>query len=243
MKMKHTLLFIISFFVCASLFAQNNPTINDTVPTTDVYGLRVGTDLVKIGRSLFEENYTGFEIQGDLRISKKFYLAAELGNESNVWEEAYVSSKASGNYVKLGFDFNAYENWKGMDNAINVGLRYGFSTFKQEMLHYRVYTTNPIFPSEPVYNSAEFTGLNAHWTELIVSVKAEVLKNIYLSLNVQLKLSISEKAPDNFANLYVPGFNRTYDFSNFGVGYGYSISYRIPLLKKKRTTAISGEED
>ena len=35
--------------------------------------------------------------------------------------------------------------------------------------------------------------------------KSEVLKNIYLSLNVQLKLSISEKAPDNFANLYVPG--------------------------------------
>src|SRR5690625_334612 len=100
MKMKHTLLFFISFFVCASTLAQDNSTLNDTVPTTDIYGLRVGTDLVKIGRSLFEENYTGFEIQGDLRISKKFYLAAELGNESNVWEEAYVSSKASGNYVK-----------------------------------------------------------------------------------------------------------------------------------------------
>ena len=48
----------------------------------------------------------------------------------------------------------------------------------------------------------------------------------------QLKRKISEDKPDNFGNLYIPGFNRTYDYSEFGVGYGYTISYLIPIFKK-----------
>ncbi len=35
-----------------------------------------------------------------------------------------------------------------------------------------------------------------------------------------------------FDNLYIPGFNRTYDFSEFGAGFGYGISYLIPIYKK-----------
>jgi hypothetical protein len=38
--------------------------------------------------------------------------------------------------------------------------------------------------------------------------------------------------PSGFDNLYIPGFNRTYDGS-FGVGFNYTVSYFIPLYKKK----------
>jgi hypothetical protein len=78
--------------------------------------------------------------------------------------------------------------------------------------------------------------LTAHWAEFIFSIKTEILNNLYLSVNVQLKRKIAEVAPENFANLYIPGFNRTYDFSEFGVGYGYSVSYLIPLFKKSAPT-------
>jgi len=66
----------------------------------------------------------------------------------------------------------------------------------------------------------------------MVGVKTEVLNNLYLSINLQLKRMVSERTPENFDNLYVPGFNRTYDFSEFGVGYGYTISYLIPFFRK-----------
>ncbi|HBY68150.1 MAG TPA: hypothetical protein DEG69_10565, partial [Flavobacteriaceae bacterium] len=75
-------------------------------------------------------------------------------------------------------------------------------------------------------------GLTGHWVELIVGIKTEILNNLYLSVNLQLKRKLGEDEPDNFANLYIPGFNRTYDFSEFGVGYGYTISYLIPIFKK-----------
>ena len=43
---------------------------------------------------------------------------------------------------------------------------------------------------------------------------------------------ISNKKPDTFDNLYIPGFNRTYN-GNFGAGFNYTVSYFIPIYKKK----------
>ena len=244
MKIAPTLLCCISLF-CGTLttVAQDgNEIANDTVPKIEKYGIRVGVDLAKPLRTLIENGYSGFEIMGDFRVTKKFYAAVELGNEKKDWNEPYVSSVTSGSYAKIGFDYNAYENWLGMENAITLGLRYGFSSFKQELTSYRIYTDNPAFPTQTIIEPQEYSGLTAHWAELIVGVKAEILNNLYLSLNLQLKRKITETEPENFANLYIPGFNRTYDYSEFGVGYGYSISYLIPIFKKstkKEETTIS----
>jgi len=204
----------------------------DSVSKIEKYGLRLGVDLAKPLRTLLEDGYSGFEIMADFRVTKKFYAAIELGNEEKDWTEPYVSSTTSGSYAKIGFNYNAYENWLGMSNSINLGLRYGFSTFSQELLSYRIYTDNPAFPTQTIIDPQEFTGLSAHWAEFILSIKTELVKNLYLSLNAQLKLMLNETEPENFGNLYVPGFNRTYDYSKFGVGYGYSISYLIPIFKK-----------
>lgn len=233
MRKKPILLFIISIIFCVLSSSAQNEIANDTVTKVQKYGLRVGVDLAKPLRTLVENGYSGFEIIGDFRVTKKFYAAVELGNEKKDWIEPYVSSKTSGSYAKIGFDYNAYENWLGMQNSINLGLRYGFSTFSQELLSYRIYTDNPTFPAEVVDIPVEFNDLSAHWAEFVFSLKTEVLNNLYLSINLQLKRKLAETKPENFDNLYIPGFNRTYDYSEFGVGYGYTISYLVPIFKKK----------
>lgn len=241
MKRKPILVFFISLVFCFGSIAQENKkTTQDTLPKIDRFGLRVGIDLAKPIRSLVEDGYSGFEIVGDFRVTKNFYAAVELGNEQKDWIEPYVSSYTSGSYAKIGFDYNAYENWLGMNNSINLGLRYGFSTFSQELISYQIYTNTPIFPSDVIYNPKTFSSLTAHWAEFILSIKAEIAKNLYLSLNAQLKLKLSDDKPENFDNLYIPGFNRTYDYSEFGVGYGYTVSYMIPIFKKSRS-AIKDE--
>ncbi len=241
MKTRLILLFFISLFLFAPIsWAQKKEEAADTLPKVEKFGLRVGVDLAKPVRTLLEDGYSGFELMGDFRVTKKFYAAVELGNEKKDWIEPYISAKTSGSYAKIGFDFNAYENWLTMENAINIGLRYGFSTFKQELVSYRIYTDNPAFPSEVITTPQTFTGLTAHWAELIISIKTEIANNLYLSINAQLKRKIGEQQPEGFANLYIPGFNRTYDYSEFGVGYGYSISYLIPIFKKR--TPVSAED-
>lgn len=235
MKMKHILLFSISMLlVPVSMMAQEiAATETDTVPKkVHKYGLRIGADLSKLARTAFEDGYTGFEVLGDLRFSKRFYAAAELGNETRDWDEENLTASTKGSYIKLGADFNMYRNWLGMNNAIYAGLRYGLASFSQELTGYRVFTSDITFPTEFITTDQKFSGLAAGWVELQVGVKTEIVNNLYLSLNLQLKRLISDDKPGNFDNLIIPGFNRTYDFSDFGAGYGYSITYLIPIIKK-----------
>ena len=237
MKIQHIYLFIINLFICFSLYAQEEEktlSTRDTLPPGEKYGLRVGIDLAKIIRTSVDDDYSGFEIVGDYRFYKDFYAALELGNESLLRDEENISVKGSGSYARIGVDYNTYDNWYGMQNNIYVGLRYGFSTFKQELNSYRIFTTAGYFDPDVRTNGEEESGLTAGWVELVLGLKVELFHNIYLGANVSIKNLISEKNPQRFDNLFVPGFSRTNDYSRFGVGYGYSISYLIPFYKKKR---------
>jgi len=229
------LFFISSLFWAELSYSQEDTTAaayTDSTTYASPYGLRVGVDLSKLVRTALENGYSGFEIVSDFRISDRLYVAAEIGNEKKERFEANLNSIASGSYIKVGADFNAYVNWLDMNNAIFVGMRYGLAGFKQELLAYSIYTSNQAFPGTVRIDPVEYGGLNASWLELMVGVKTEVFHNLFLALNLQLKRKLSDSKPDNFDNLYIPGFNRTYDFSEFGVGYGYTISYLIPIFKR-----------
>ncbi|RMB56217.1 hypothetical protein EAX61_15280 [Dokdonia sinensis] len=235
MRPQHIFVFFISLYFglysCAVQAQDARP--QDSIPTkTDYYGLRVGIDLSKLVRSGLDDDYTGFEVAGDFRITKKHYLAAEIGNEQRTTDLPNLNSTASGSYIKAGFNYNAYENWFGMNNLIYAGVRGGFSTFNQELNSYTIYTTNPLFGDDIRTDSREFNDLNATWLEFHLGVQVELFHNLYLGANVQLKRSITIKEPDGFEVLHIPGFGKTTDESAFAVGYGYSLSYLIPIFKK-----------
>ncbi len=236
MKIRRTLLFFISllFLTAFSGNAQEEETaVKDTLKVkNNKYGLRLGIDLSRPIRTLVDEDFTGFEIMADYRITHRFYIAAELGTDKDNQVESNLVSSTKGSYIKLGADFNAYNNWVGMNNAIVVGLRYGFSTFDQEITGYTIYTGDSTFPGTIVNETTQFSGLSAHWIEFVFGVKTEIFNNLFLSISLQLKNKIAEDIPENFDNLYIPGFNRTNDFSDFGAGFSYGISYLIPIYKK-----------
>jgi len=122
-----------------------------------------------------------------------------------------------------------------MDNMIFYGFRFATSTYSQNLNKYNIYNTNTYW--EPQFTSTdlqEFNDLTAFWTELILGIKAELLNNLYLGLNVQLKILLDDTEIDNFESVYIPGFNKTYDSGRIVVGYGYTLSYRIPLYKKDK---------
>ncbi|KLT70044.1 MULTISPECIES: DUF6048 family protein [Flavobacterium] len=206
----------------------------DTIPPkTDRYGLRVGVDVYKLTRGFYDKDYKGVEFTGDFRLTKKYYLAAELGFEDKTTDDDRVNSTATGTYIKGGFDYNTYQNWLDMENLITIGLRGGFSTFSQQLNTYKIYNRDPYWSSqESIVSGEKYNGLTAAWLEVAMGVKAKVFNNVFVGFGVQLKLLVSNKEPGNFENLYIPGFNRTYD-GNFGVGFNYTVSYFIPLYKKK----------
>lgn len=215
---------------------QIDRTAKKIVPTpekTDRYGVRVGVDLYKLTRALYDKNYKGIEFVGDYRLTKKYFIAAELGNENKTTDDDRVNFTTKGSYLKVGFDYNAYQNWLNMENIISIGLRYGFSTFNQQLNSYKIYNSNPYFGETIVIPSGKkFDGLTASWIEVAAGVKAKVVDNVFMGFSLRLNRLITNKEPENFSNLYIPGFNRTYDGS-FGVGINYTITYFIPIYKKK----------
>jgi hypothetical protein len=269
--MKHTLKYFSSFCLVLSLFsaqAQDTTTVtkkvkteesiaqtpkavntkipketkNDTIIKTDRYGFRIGIDVFKLTRVLYDKDYKGIELTGDYRLTKKYFLAAEVGNENKTTDDDRLNTTTKGSYLKVGFDYNAYQNWLDMENIISVGMRYGFSTFNQQLNSYKIYNANPYFGEVPAIASGEkFNGLTASWIEVVAGVKAKVFNNVFMGFSLRLNALVSNKKPDNFDNLYIPGFNRTYN-GNFGVGFNYTVSYFIPIYKKKTATITPKKE-
>ena len=222
----------------SSVFSQDEEqnTSQDTIVYKQRYGLRFGTDISKLVRSFIDDDYQGFEINGDYRLTQRIYLAGEFGNEERTLTNDALSNTTKGSYFKAGIDINLYRNWLDMENMIFAGFRVGASTFSQTLNSGSIIDRNNEFFGnlQPITAPQEFDGLSAIWGELIFGIKAEVLTNLYMGLNLQLKVLVSETSLDNFENLYVPGFNRTFDSGRIGAGFGYNISYLIPIFKKTK---------
>jgi hypothetical protein len=246
MKQKHILYYYIStillVLVCSGIAQAQNDSIpkkqNDSTVIKVKYGLRVGVDTGKLIRSFVDDNYTGIELVADYRITKRLYIAGELGNEERILITDFLNTTTKGSYFKAGIDYNTYQNWLDMDNMVYFGSRLAFSSFSHTINEYQVYNTNQYWrPQNIVAEGIEKDGLTAIWTELIVGIKAELFTNLYFGLNAQLRVKLTETEPDNFQNIYIPGFNKTYDSTRIGVGYGYTLAYRIPLYKKTKVIA------
>lgn len=243
-------IFSLLIFVSFTALAQNQDlkvTEVDTVqapksvmPSTYRYGLRVGVDLHRLSRGFYEDGFKGIEVVGDYRLTKKIYAAAEVGTVDFNQPDTRINFTTKGSYLKVGFDYNAYENWLDMENMVYVGFRYGFSTFSQKVNSYTIYQNSNIsgdnadgnyFEDVTVQSGAEYKGLSAHWVEFVGGVKAELFSNIYLGFSVRLNMLVTDKKPTGFDNLYIPGYNKT-NGGTFGAGFNYTLSYFIPLYKK-----------
>jgi hypothetical protein len=209
--------------------------IRDSIVVKQKYGLRLGVDLSKITRSLTEKDFMGFEIKGDYRLSKNLYIAGEIGSEKKTSTTNYLNSTAEGTYLKVGVDYNMYTNWAGMDNLIYSGMRIGITNFNQTLNSYTIYDTNSLtWGGNQVVSNNYFSALSSGWIEIILGVKTEVLNNLFLGFNLQIKGRVFETNINNFENIYIPGFGRTYDSGKFGMGFGYSISYLVPMYRKAK---------
>ncbi len=231
MKIKVILLSFISI-VCASfsIMGQETEPVLDTLKIK--HGLRLGIDLSKPIRTLVDNKYSGFQLVADYRYTKNTYLAAEFGNERRSFFEENLNVITRGSYAKIGVNINTHKNWLGLNNSIYAGIRYGFASFSQELLAFRVFITDQTFPGNTVIANQKFNGLTAHWAELQLGIKTEIAKNLYIDIHAELKGKVADESPDNFGNIYIPGFNQVNDFSDFGAGFGYAISYLIPLFEK-----------
>ncbi len=234
MKIKHTWLFIISGIFALPLFSQNEE--KEEVDTIKTYMLRLGVDVVKPIRTGLEINYQGIELVGDLSLNNRYSIAAEVGNEKTIRQDEQLNYTASGSYLKMGIDYNFYKNWKGMNNALFLGVRLGRSSYKTTINSYSLLANDTYFDM-PIttqgYLTGELNGQNATWIEVLFGTKVEVVSNLYVGISIRAHRLLNKTLPNNFGNLYSPGFNKITDDNKFGASLNYTLTYALPFRFKK----------
>ena len=231
MKINLMLKYFISIitFLFMNITTGNVKIANDTL---EKFGVRAGLDLNKIIRSATDEDYSGLSISGDIRLKESFYVFTEIGNEEKVINSNYLNSLVKGTYVKFGVNFKLNNDIR-TQNIVYSGLNVGYSNFDKNINSYTIYNTHSIYWGESTINSPiNLSNLNAIWIEFIFGMKTEILNNLFLGFELQLKNVIKQKNIQNITNFYIPGFNRTYDSSGLGAGFSYTVSYLIPIVKK-----------
>ena len=233
------LLIVMISFSVQSQEAKKETKVKDSIPSSvERFGVRFGVDVYKLSKSLYDKNYKGLELVGDYRVTKNYFVAAEIGNENKTSDDTRLNFTTNGTYIKAGFDYNSYTNWLDMENMVYIGLRYSASTFSQELNNFKIYNRNPFFGEAAAVNSGEkFDRLSAQWIEFVTGIKAKVFNNVFVGFNFRVNLLLSSKKPDTFDNLYIPGFGRTYE-GDFGAGFNYTVSYLLPIYKVKNKVGV-----
>jgi hypothetical protein len=198
--------------------------------------LSLGVDLFKPIKSSSDGDNLNYEIVGDLQLTENLYLAGEYGIVDRIIEDENINFNSYGSFLRIGFNYNMFENWVGMDNSIYLGLRYATSNFSNKIINYTVRNQDSYFSNlvENDFQTIEYSGLSGNWIEIVAGLKVETFKNVYLGFSLRLNKLLSDSEPDNFDTLFIPGFNKVTDENTFGSGFNYTLTYSIPLRKKKK---------
>lgn len=245
MKNKPVFIFFISLFLSLYGLAQEkknqekapSPTKEQTGKKPHAYyGLRIGADISKLIRTFSDKNYNGLELVGDYRLNNRYYIAGEIGKENKNSTTNYFDFTTRGEYIKLGFDYNSYTNWYGMENMIYFGARYSFASFSQEVSRYDLHTLHNIYWNETLSGTQSdilttYHGRTAHFLEGSLGIKVELFKHFYAGASVRFTYLLYNKNND-FPNFWIPGIQRVWEDSHFGINYNYTLTYMIPLYKK-----------
>lgn len=238
MKSKHICLFTISFLWSCFVFSQEkqNNTTEEKTPRT--YALRVGLDVVKPARTQFDEGFQGIELVGDLQLNNRIFVAAEIGSEKRTQQTEQINFTTKGSYIKVGIDYNFFNNWKGMNNALFVGLRLSRSIHTHTVNSYTLYALDQYIPVQVSegYLTGERDQLSTGWFEFLFGTKVELLPNFYAGISLRMHALLSNKQPQDFGNLYAPGFNRITDDNKFGGSINYTLTYSLPFRFKRKST-------
>lgn len=192
-------------------------------------GIRIGVDLSRIVSAIYYPYRKEVTVVADARINSNLYAAVEVGFTSTPYKDTNYTYKGSGIFMTAGVDYNFLKRqYHSEKNMFYGGIRYGFSHFSYEVPTYKMKSA---YWGDQLTGSVPKTNVNAHWIELVVGMKAEVLKNFFMGWNIRERILINNVKTTDFTPLVIPGFGNGSKRSVFDVQY--TVSYVIPFYRLK----------
>ncbi len=223
-------------------FGQKEPEKKLKPKRTDNYirmrGIRVGTDLTRPFLDLWTKgNRYGYEFTADMELWPNLFPTFETGYDVMKIKTEFVDYTGQGTYSRVGIDYNflVAESAKDKD-ILFIGLRYGFTIANQHVNQYLIDDywgqTTGNFPKENYFG---------HWGEILLGIKGEILRNIYMGWTVRGKVKF------NLADLgmppvyFIPGYGKA--DKKFAMDFTYSVYYNIPWDFRKSIGGKKTEQE
>ncbi len=195
----------------------------DTLQTKKSYvptGIRIGTDLIALGKIPLSDRFDGWEISGDVDFYRN-YLTVEVGN----WQRTLVSATQNysndGGYYRVGVDVNLL--LKDPDkNMFFIGLRYGHAQFDEKF----EYTVNDEVFGE-IQQTLENTGMKAGWGEVTLGLRVKIWKQLWMGYTARLKMSSQVNGNAGFVPYEIPGYGLASKSTYWG--FNYQLYWRFPF--------------
>jgi len=205
---------------------EGDTTKNRFLPT----GIRVGTDLLAIGKGFYTDYFKGWEINVDADIYRRYYATFDYGS----WTANYTLGNgmyySDGRYFRVGVDINFLLK----DPERNMF----FIGFRRAHTNYSDYTDYSY--TDPSFGVINIHAANpnpvANWNELTCGLRVRVWKFIWLGATGRIKFSMYAKNQWELVSYEVPGYGRT--FKNNWYGLNYQIFVRIPVREDKKPLAL-----
>jgi len=194
----------------------------DFTPT----GIRVGTDLIALGKTFAGSSFQGWEINGDIDFAN-YYLVADIGSWAKDIKLNNGQYSNGGSYYRVGVDINLL----GKDpdkNMLFFGFRYGRSLF-HESLNYKADSVL-IIPSANYHVGNGSVG--GGWGELTSGLRVKVWKGLWMGYTARMKFAPGTKG--NSPEM-IP-----YDMPGYGIvskrlwwGFNYQLFWKFAWKKDK----------
>jgi len=185
-------------------------------------GLRIGTDLIAIGKTIAQQPLQSWEISADVDLGR-YYPIIELGRWSR--EATLINGlyNNEGQYFRIGADINFL--LKDPDkNMFFIGVRYGRAQYSERVS----YTLTPeLFPTNQ--QTASNPDATAGWVELTSGLRVKVWRGFWMGYTGRMKFLPSTRHTPGFDSYDIPGFGLP--FKGLYWGFNYQVFWRIPFKK------------
>jgi hypothetical protein len=195
-------------------------------------GLRFGMDITRPFQDLWTKgNRYGTEFSADMELFPNWFPVFETGYEALKIKTDFVDYTANGSYSRIGFDYNFLQAQQSGDKDIMYfGLRYGFTFARQQVDQYKI--DSYWGPETGSFGNQPFS---AQWGEMLMGIKGEILKNLYMGWTIRGKFKINSKDTGMPPVYFIPGYGKGENGFNFD--FTYSVYYNIPWDFRKNIGA------
>lgn len=187
-------------------------------------GIRLGTELINIGRSASNSDLTEYTFTADIDFHR-YFLNVEYGTLDRSFEDQVGSLySVSGSYFRIGPDINFLK--KDPDgNALFFGFRYGTTQIDDELTYTN---TSSVFENEP--RTISNSGLRANWGEMVTGLKVKIWKMVWLGYTARFRFGADTFERNELIPHIIPGYGPTEETVTWG--FDYWLMIRIPFRKK-----------